>query len=92
LGKGWCIVCAGGPANQMRYRSVVRDAIYNLPKLDRTKSAARELAPDAAWGPIYTTLLKSGEVIAYNDGDTPLRARIIGQIVELPPHSLTSLK
>jgi hypothetical protein len=92
LGKGLCIICAGGPVNQALYRSVVRDAIYNLPKLDPTKPAARELAPDAAWGTLYTTLLASGEVIAYNDGDKPVQARITGHEVELAPHSLLSLK
>ena len=92
LGKGWVVVCCSGPANLALYRSVVRDVVYNLPQLDATKSAAQELAPDSAWGSLYTTLLRSGEIIAYNagpegpSGAQPLKATIGGHAVELAPH------
>lgn len=91
VGKGWVVVCAGGPQDAETFRAVVRDAVYHLPALDRTKKAARELAPDAAWGSLYTVLLKSGEVIAYSQGEAPVSAAIAGRKVEVAPHSLVSV-
>lgn len=91
VGTGWVVICAGGANNLPLFRSVIRDVVYNLPKLDPTQRGARELAPDAAWGNLYTVLLQSGEVIAYNHGDEPLTAIVSGHRVELAPHSIVSL-
>ncbi len=91
VGKGWVLLCAGGPQDAATFRSVVRDAVYHLPALDQTKIAARESAPDAAWGSLYTVLLKSGEVIAYNNGAAPIKTAIAGREVEVAPHSIVSV-
>ncbi len=91
VGRGWSIICAGGPQDALTFRSVVRDAVYRLSALDPTKKDAQELTPSAAWGNLYTLLLKSGEVIAYNHGDTPVRSAIVGREVTVAPHSLVSV-
>ncbi|MHB1460339.1 MAG: family 14 glycosylhydrolase [Armatimonadota bacterium] len=90
VGRGWSIICAGAPQDALTFRSVVRDAVYHLSALDPTKKDAQELAPTAAWGNLYTLLLMSGEVIAYNHGDTPVRTAIAGCEVTVAPHSLVS--
>jgi hypothetical protein len=91
VGDGWVVVSASGPQDAETYRAVVRDVVYSLPRLDKTKKAAVELAPGAAWGGLYTVLLKSGEVIAYNGGDVPVKTAIAGREVEVAPHSLASV-
>jgi hypothetical protein len=92
LGKGWVIVCGPGPSSPELYRAVVRDTVYNLPFLDNTKAAARELAPEAAWGTLYTVLLRGGEIIAYNGGAEPVETQIGGTKTTVAPHSLVSLR
>ncbi len=91
VGRGWSIICAGGPQDALTFRSVVRDAVYRLSALDPTKRDALELAPATAWGSLYTLLLKSGEVIAYNHGDTPVRTAIARREVTVASHSLMSV-
>ena len=48
-GKGWVIVAAGG--DQGRFNELVRDAVYNLSKLDLTKPDALEV--DMDWDGVY---------------------------------------
>ena len=91
VGKGKVVVCAGAPANEPLYRAVVRDAIYKMPPLNGAKGT-RELAPDAAWGNLYCVLLKSGEIIAFNNGDKPIKTSIGGHEVEVGPKAMVSVK
>ena len=91
VGKGKVVVCAGAPANLRAYREAVRDVIYKMPPLNGAK-ATRELAPDAAWGSLYCTLLKSGEIIAFNNGDKPIKTNIGGHEVEVGPKTMVSVK
>lgn len=92
VGRGWVIVCTPGAENLPLFRSVVRDVVYRLPALDPSKPAGRELAPGAPWGNLLTTLLASGEVVAYNDGDAPIRTAVAGQEVTVPPHSIVTVE
>lgn len=91
VGRGWSIISSGGPQDALTFRSVIREAVYRLSALDRTKKDAQQLAPAAAWGNLYTLLLKSGEVIAYNHGDNPVRTAILGREITVAPHSLISV-
>ncbi len=86
-GKGWVIVAAGGdPATFME---LVRDGVYNLSKLDPSKSDALEV--DTGWDGVYATLLSSGEVILYNSTPEPRTTTLLGATVTLPPVSLRSV-
>jgi len=86
-GKGWVMVAAGGdPATFME---LVRDVVYNLSKLDPSKSDALEV--DTGWDGVYATLLSSGEVILYNSTPEPRTKTVLGATVTLPPISLRSV-
>jgi hypothetical protein len=91
VGKGKLVECAGAPANVPLYRAVVRDVVAKTP-LSAGVRGPRELAPDAAWGNLYCTLLKSGEIIAFNNGDRPIRTSIGGHEVEVGPKAMVSVK
>ena len=83
-GKGWVIVAAGG--DQATFNELVRDAVYNLSKLDATKPDALEV--DTDWDGVYATLLANGKVILYNFTSAPRVKAVAGTTVTLPPHSL----
>ena len=85
------MVCAGAPADLELYRAVVRDVVYHLPRPTGVPLPV-ELAPGTAWGSLYTVLLTSGEVIAYNHGDQPVRTRIRERDVEVAPKSIVSVR
>ena len=86
-GKGWVIVAAGG--DEATFNELVRDAVYNLSKLDATKRDALEV--DTDWDGVYATLLANGEVILYNFTSEPRVKTVAGTTVTLPPHSLRSV-
>lgn len=86
-GKGWVIVQAGG--DQATFMELVRDAVYNLSKLDPTKADALEV--DTDWDGVYSTLLANGEVILYNFTAEPRTKTVFGTSLTLPPNSLRSV-
>jgi hypothetical protein len=86
-GKGWVIVAAG--ADQATFNELVRDAVYNLSKLDPTKPEALEV--DTEYDRVYATLLANGEVILYNFTSEQRSKTLRGTTVTLPPHSLRTV-
>jgi hypothetical protein len=86
-GKGWVIVEAGG--DHAMFVELVRDAAYNLSKLDPTKADAPEV--DTGWDGVYSTLLANGEVILYNFTSEPRTKTVLGATITLPPNSLRSV-
>ena len=86
-GKGWVIVAAGG--DQATFMELVRDAGYNLSKLDPAKPDALEV--DTDWDGVYSTLLATGEVILYNFTSEPRAKTVLGTTITLPPTSLRSV-
>jgi hypothetical protein len=86
-GKGWVIAAAGN--HQGTFMELVRDAVYNLSKLDPAKHDALEL--DSEWDGVYSTLLANGEVILYNSTSEQCTKTVRGTSITLPPHSLRSV-
>jgi hypothetical protein len=86
-GKGWVIVQAGG--DQATFMELVRDAVYDLSKLDQTKADALEV--DTECDGVYSTLLANGEVILYNFTAEPRTKTVLGATITLPPNSLRSV-
>ena len=86
-GKGWVIVEAGD--DQATFIDLVRDAVYDLSKLDPTKADALEVDTDGDG--VYSTLLANGEVILYNFTSEPRTKTVLGATMMLPPNSLRSV-
>jgi hypothetical protein len=84
--KGWVIGAAG--LDQAAFNELVRDAAYNLSRLDSTKTDAPEV--DTDYDGVYTTLLANGEVILHNYNSEARTNRVSGATVILPPKSLRS--
>ena len=86
-GKGWVIAAAG--IDQATFNELVRDAAYNLSRLDATKGDALEV--DTDWDGVYATLLAGDEVILLNL-NPEARSKIVGGTkVVFPPKSLRSV-
>jgi hypothetical protein len=86
-GKGWVIAAAG--VDQATFNELVRDAAYNLSRLDATKGDALEV--DTDWDGVYATLLAGDEVILLNLNPEARSKRVGGTKVVLPPKSLRSV-
>jgi len=84
--KGWCIAAAG--LDQPAFYELARDVVYNLSKLDPTKTDAPEV--DADWDGVYATLLQGGEVILHNFSSEQRTKTVGGNKIILPPKSLRS--
>ena len=84
-GKGWVIASA---LETDAWKELVRDAVYNLNKLDRSKTDAIEI--DRGYDGVYTTLLPNGEAIFYNSTAATPTNQFGNAIVILPPKSLRS--
>lgn len=83
--KGWSI-CAPALGNSP-WHNFVRDAVYNLRSLDRSKSNAAEL--DRDFDGVYTTDLLQ-EIILYNSTSEDRYRNDGGNELKLPLHSLRS--
>jgi Glycosyl hydrolase family 14 len=90
-GKGWVIVWAGeedAPEAQGTCCELVRDVVYNLSALDRTKADAREV--DTAWDDVCTTLFANGEAFVHNLAAEPRTVTIAGRQIPLPAKAIRS--
>jgi enamine deaminase RidA (YjgF/YER057c/UK114 family) len=85
--KGWVIAAAG--LDQATFNELVRDAAYNLSRLDSTKTDAPEV--DTDYDGVYTTLLANGEVILHNFNSEARTTSVGGATAILPPKSLRSI-
>ena len=73
----------------MVFQQLVRNATYNLSKLDPTKKNAVNV--DSDWDGVYCTLLSNGEVIFYNSTAEVRHKTVGGATIDLPPKSLRSV-
>lgn len=71
------------------WKELVRDTVYDLSKLDKTKHDALEI--DHGYDGVYITLLKNGETILHNSTDQTRTNEVGNMTVVLPPHSLRSV-
>jgi hypothetical protein len=85
--RGWVIAAAA--LDQPTFNELVRDAAYNLSRLDPTKADALEV--DTDWDGVYATLLAGDEVILHNLNPEARSKNVGGTQVVLPPKSLRSV-
>lgn len=85
--RGWVIAAPG--LEPTAFEELVRDAAFNLSRLDPSMTNALEV--DNARDGVYATLLANGEVILHNLNAAACTKEVAGQRVTLPPKSLRSV-
>ncbi len=90
-GRGWVVEWAGvDPSNPRAFEQCARDVVYHLSALDKTKNDATEV--DTQFDGVYSTLLRTGEVILLNPGQQSRTVNIGSNVkLTLPPASLRSV-
>jgi hypothetical protein len=84
--KGWVIAAPG--LERTAFEELVRDAAFNLSRLDSTKANALEV--DTERDGVYATRLANGEVLLLNLNTEARTKQVSGTTVTLPPKSLRS--
>jgi hypothetical protein len=86
-GRGWTI--AAPNLDHATWNELVRDAVYNLSALDKTKRDALEA--DNGWDGVYTVQLPTHELILHNFNTNSVTNQFGGTKIVLPPKSLRSV-